>query len=330
MEGPDPLLLTWLTPEHGGGGSAVGRTKCKQWCCQLGPGLLHPSTAPFFSSYSRQSSQGPARASSSSSSAAAPPIKGSILSRALILRFWIWVQRHQQHCTRELRCHQENLNLHFIANQIYAVSVGTLLRFGVGGDGPLLGDFGLGWASRRCCYCQCKCLTAVLEGYVGSAKVPTASRCHIKYPLLVPSSLCYFSWAHCSTEPLPGDISADSLLRVPCCASCTRPGHTKLPVFWQGNSKRSRLPTATARPPRQPAARSSARAQRQREALSTATDSDETPGNGGIGTICLNYQLNSELQPLEVQTAHLLTSCLSWNSDMSSLMKPWKRNKYVK
>lgn len=233
----------------------------------------------------------------------------------------------ETHCTRELRCPQENLNLRFIANQIYAVSAGTLLLFGVGGDGPLLEDFGLGRASRRCCYCQCKILTAELEGYVGSAQVCAHSQQkNIKYPLLVHSSLCYFSWAHCSAEPLPGDVSADSLPRVPCCVPCTLIRHTKLPVFWQGNSKKSWLPTATARPP----ARSSARAQRQREALSTATDSDETPGNGGIGTICLNYQLNSELQPLEVQTAHLLTSCLSWNSDMSSLMKPWKRNKYVK
>lgn len=37
-----------------------------------------------------------------------------------------------------------------------------------------------------------------------------------------------------------------------------------------------------------------------------------------------------ELRSLRVQTGHLPTSCLSWNSDMSSLMKPCKRNKYMK
>lgn len=91
MEGPDPLLRTRLPPHHRGGGSALGRTKCKRRCCQLGPGLLHSSLAPSSSSCSRRSSQVPASASSSSSSAAAPPIKGLILSRFPIPCFWIWV-----------------------------------------------------------------------------------------------------------------------------------------------------------------------------------------------------------------------------------------------
>lgn len=66
-----------------------------------------------------------------------------------------------------------------------------------------------------------------------------------------------------------------------------------------------------------------------REMLSTAKDRDQMQGNEGIDRICLNYPLNLKLHPLEAETAHLLTSCLSWNSDMSSLMKPCKRKKLL-
>lgn len=62
--------------------------------------------------------------------------------------------------------------------------------------------------------------------------------------------------------------------------------------------------------------------------LSATPDRDRARGKEGTERIWLNYPFNSKPRALGAETAHSPTSCLSWNSDMSSLMKPCKRKKF--